>query len=132
MKVCYNYKKIFDDPIRVRTFGQFSLPMPLQLNRLILWGVFLGITYLLFSGLIDGVNQILGGSKFAIYIFFPYWVSGKLLGLNPDGQKIFPYLRDLSLYLIIFKGLKIRYCEEEIVQDVSKIMFEKVREEERV
>ncbi|WP_430617186.1 hypothetical protein IGI86_001838 [Enterococcus sp. AZ188] len=128
MKVCYNYKKVFDDPIRVRAFGNFMLPMAIELNRVVLFFVLLAITHLVFGGLIAVINQIAGGTRFAIYLGLPYWVSGKLLNLNPDGQKVFPYLRDLVIYLVVFKLFKVRYCKEEMVNDVGKIVFEKVED----
>lgn len=128
MKVCYNYKKVFDDPIRVRAFGNFMLPMVIELNRVVLFFVLLAMIHFILGGLIAAINKVASGTMFAIYLGLPYWVSGKLLNLNPDGQKVFPYLRDLFIYLGVFKLVKVRYCGEKLVHDVGKIVFEKVED----
>lgn len=126
MKKVYNYKKVFDDPIRIRQFGKISLPVSLPLNRLLLWALFFGLLYLVFGGVINKINTVFGGARIAIYGFVPYYLSGIVIGWNPDGQKLFVYLKDVLFYLLFIKLPKKAYCVEEIVTDQKPVVFEKV------
>lgn len=126
MKEVYNYKQVFDDQIRIRHIWNITLPVAISLNRVLLWAFFCGFLYVGCEGLIARLNEIFGGARLVIYAVVPYYLSGKITAWNPDGQKLFVYLKDVLFYLVFIKLPKRAYCNEEIVTDQKPVLFEKI------
>lgn len=127
MKKVYNYKQVFDSPIRMREFGKYSLPIPLYLNRTLLFFLFLGILWIFFRGPIAKLNEIAGGTRLVIYFGVPIYLSGVVTKWNPDGQKLFPYLRDVLIYLVFIKIPRKSFWKEEVVVDKEPMKFKEVK-----
>lgn len=121
MKQCFNYKKIFDDPIRVRKFGKLSLPMAVPVNRIILSVVILLFIFTFFKHLITWINSILPGIKFVLYLGLPYYISGIIVHLNPDGQKLHWYLIDISQYYFFIRLPNKIFFKDEMIEKLTEI-----------
>lgn len=124
MKKVYNYKQVFDSPIRMREFGKYSLPFSIYLNRTLLFFLFLGLLWVFFRVPIARLNEIAGGTRIAIYLGVPMYLSGMVTKWNPDGQKLFPYLRDVLFYLLFLKIPRKSFWKEEVVTNKEPLKFE--------
>ena len=119
LKNCFNYKKVFDDSIKIRQFGKLSLPMAVPLNRLILSAFLLLILYVFFKTPISWIDSLFHGLKFVMYLGIPYYISGVIVRLNPDGQKLHWYLVDLFYYLLFIRLPNKDFCQDEMIEKLA-------------
>jgi hypothetical protein len=127
-KQCYNYKHVFDEPIKIRQLtDNFSLPFAIRLDQIVLAVVIFALEYFLFKGLINFLNGFFGGFKYILYLGFPYFLSQKILALNPDGQKLSFYIKDLFLFIFLIQLPKVKYCNDKKLEELEKglVIFEK-------
>lgn len=128
MKQCYNYKYIFDEPAKLRKLWKLTLPMAIPLARFISFSITLLLLFVCFRGVISFLGSILHGIQYVIYVVVPWVVSGVLLKLNPDGQKLHWYLWDLCKFVVLIYIPKKTFCQDEVVRLPKRVLFEKYEE----
>ncbi|MHC5250709.1 TcpE family conjugal transfer membrane protein [Enterococcus sp. HY326] len=128
MKQCYNYKYIFDEPAKIRKLWKITLPVALPLARFMIMVVVIAILYIFFRGVIEFLNSLLGGLQYLIYLGVPWIISGVILKLNPDGQKLHWYLFDLGKFMFLIFLPKKKFCQDEVVHLPKKVVFQKYEE----
>lgn len=126
MKVCYNYKSLFEEPVKVRKFLWIPLAVGMELSLLVLAGVIALLMYIFFNGLILFINDMLAGSMYIIYVFVPYKLSRMIFSAKSDGQRLPSYLKDLLFYYVQIAWPKQAFCQDEPVNLSYKTVFESV------
>lgn len=126
MKVCYNYKSLFEEPVKVRKILWIPLAVGIELSLLVLAGVIVLLMYVFFNGCILFINDMLPGSMLVIYIFVPYKLSKVIFSAKSDGQKLPLYLKDLFLYYMQIVWAKKCFCQDEPVELSKQMVFESV------
>lgn len=121
-KYCYNYKQVFDEPVKMYSIGKYSIPFvkSISIGSFILYVFFLTILWIFFRNLIEFANGILSGLKYAIYLGVPYLLTRQVMKLHPDGKKLHIYLIDLAWYTLTIWLYKKKYCQDQIVTDVDR------------
>ncbi|MEM4997436.1 conjugal transfer protein [Priestia sp. SB1] len=123
----YNFKKTFNDPITIYSFGEYSLPFGIGLMRLIIYILVLGLM-ILFRGFFLAISGFMPGLNIVVFLGLPFVVSHFLLRRDPQGKKLHFYLYDLCVYFFTIYIPKKKFSnDEEVMYDTEKaVTFEDV------
>ena len=128
MKVCYNYKSMFEERSKFRKILWIPLTNGIDIS-LVVSGVGIAIVmFVFFNGLILFLNQYLRGIIYVIYGFVPYKVAKMIFSAKTDGQKLHYYLRDMFLYYVQIVLPKRLFCQDQSVEINNQVVFEAVEE----
>ncbi|MBA3925535.1 TcpE family conjugal transfer membrane protein [Listeria rustica] len=123
MKETFNYKQAFQHPIILRKIYK-KVEMPFGGVRLSRFVTMLSLfaLLLLFRNVISALNGIIPGLSLVIYILIPFYFSGLLLQVNPDGKNLFFFLRDYATYFFTIKLRRKKYSNDAEVLYMNQTM----------
>lgn len=129
MKECYDFKPMFDAPVKLRKIWFFTIPTGISLARVVSILVIVGLMYLLFNGVLLFLDSILHGIRLVAFLYVPYKLSGWLLDARTDGQRLSRYFLDLMSFVFLILIPKRSFCQDEGVHLSNTIIFEEVTDE---
>lgn len=100
----YNYSAAFKEPYRIQDLGNLGrLPAPIAVANIGSFLVMLGIMWGVFREVIQEISETLPFFPALCYIGIP---AGSVLLMNkvqPDGKKIYYYIFDLMVYVVMIQ-----------------------------
>ncbi|WP_137665529.1 TcpE family conjugal transfer membrane protein [Enterococcus hulanensis] len=97
----YNYSAAFKEPYRIQDLGNLGrLPAPIAAANIGSFLLILGLMWVVFREMIQGISETLPFFPALCYIGIP---AGSVLLMNkvqPDGKKIYYYIFDLIVYIV--------------------------------
>lgn len=109
----YNYKLAYEHPYVIRKLtNKISLPFGgVRLSRFMIILIVFGIE-MLFRNFIFSLKNVIPGLDLVVLLGLPYFLSGWLLQVNPDGKKLHYFLWDYFLYFVTIKVPKKRFSHD--------------------
>ncbi|WP_088808931.1 MULTISPECIES: TcpE family conjugal transfer membrane protein [unclassified Listeria] len=106
----YNYKLAYEHPYVIRKVtNKIYVPFGgIRLARFVTFIVIFGIE-ILFRDFIFSLKNVMPGLDLVVLVGLPYFLSGWLLKINPDGKKIHYFLWDYAVYFFTIKVPKKRF-----------------------
>ena len=100
----YNYSAAFKEPYRIQDLGNLGrLPVPIAAANIGSFLLMLGLMWGVFREVIQGISETLPFFPALCYIGIP---AGSVLLMNkvqPDGKKIYYYIFDLMVYVVVIQ-----------------------------
>lgn len=113
-KETYNYKEVFDQPLKVKQLTKdFALPFFVPVAKIVIFVVTFLILLAFFKDIISALNNVISGLHLVIYVGVPYLVANNLMKIHPNGKKLHYFLYDLGAYYFTILLPKKKFCHDE-------------------
>lgn len=122
----YNYRNVFNEPIKIKQLTQnFSLPYFIKLRDVLIYLLTLFGLFIFFHSIESFISSYVPLFTMLFYVGVPYLTVRLVEKVQPDGKNIFWYLLDYVTFYFeylqskkkICHDIKVNYTDEPIVFD---------------
>lgn len=109
----YNYRNVFNEPIKIKQLTQsFSLPYFIKLRDVLIYLLTLVILFIVFHSVVSFISSYIPLFTMLFYVGMPYLSVRLVEKVQPDGKNIFWYLLDyITFYFEYLQGKK-KICHD--------------------
>lgn len=120
-KRTYNYRNVFNEPIKIKQLTQnFSLPYLIKLRDILIYLITIFLIFVLFHSIVSFISSYVPLFTMLFYIGVPYLMVRLIEKVQPDGKNIFWFLWDYVSFYFEYLQPKKKICHDTKVNYIDQ------------